>query len=144
MEAAKVSTVWMRSTRFMPTLATTQSKILNPISQWRGGSGAIRAFTFLDDAGFALEGEGHAFQPWGFDGGQDGFEAELTLVHGDGTTSSLPSKVPYFKVKAGEKLVSTGPSGGAYGDPSLRNSDDVDADVADVLLSRQAAKKLFG
>ncbi|MEM6565217.1 MAG: hydantoinase B/oxoprolinase family protein [Pseudomonadota bacterium] len=112
--------------------------------QWRGGIGAIRAFTFLDDAGFSLEGEGHAFKPWGFDGGQDGFEAELTLVHGDGTTSSLPSKVPYFKVKAGEKLVSTGPSGGAYGDPSLRNSDDVEADVADGLLSRQAAKKLFG
>ncbi|MEM6896717.1 MAG: hydantoinase B/oxoprolinase family protein, partial [Pseudomonadota bacterium] len=54
--------------------------------RWRGGIGAIREFTFLDEAGFSLEGEGHAFRPWGFDGGEDGYEASLTLVHPDGST----------------------------------------------------------
>jgi N-methylhydantoinase B len=38
--------------------------------QWRSGIGAIQEFTFLDDAGVSLEGDGHAFQPWGVDGGQ--------------------------------------------------------------------------
>ena len=112
--------------------------------QWRGGIGAIREFTFLDEAGFSLEGEGHAFKPWGFDGGADGYEAELTLVHTDGTSTSLPSKVPYFKVKAGEKLVSVGPSGGGYGDPRLRPAEAVADDVADGLLSEETSKTIFG
>lgn len=112
--------------------------------QWRGGVGAIREFTFLDEAGFSLEGEGHAFQPWGFEGGQDGFKATLELVHTDGSTTDLPSKVPYFKVKAGEKLVSTGPSGGGYGDPALRAPEAVARDVADGLISEKMARELFG
>jgi len=112
--------------------------------QWRGGIGAIREFTFLDEAGFSLEGEGHAFQPWGFEGGQDGFKAMLKLVHTDGSITDLPSKVPYFKVKTGEKLVSTGPSGGGYGDPASRQPEAVARDVADGLLSEKMARELFG
>ena len=111
--------------------------------QWRGGIGAIREFTFLDDAGFSLEGEGHAFEPWGFDGGQSGHKAHLKLLHTDGTSTSLPSKVPYFTVKAGETLVSTGPSGGGYGNPELRKRAAIDRDIADGLISLKTAKKLF-
>ena len=111
--------------------------------QWRGGIGAIREFTFLDDAGFSLEGEGHAFEPWGFDGGQSGYKAHLKLLHTDGTSTSLPSKVPYFTVKAGETLVSTGPSGGGYGNPKLRKRAAIDRDIADGLISLKTAKKLF-
>lgn len=112
--------------------------------QWRGGIGAIREFTFLDEAGFSLEGEGHAFQPWGLEGGQDGFKAMLKLVHTDGSITDLPSKVPYFKVKAGEKLISTGPSGGGYGDPALRAPEAVVRDVADGLISEKTASEIFG
>ncbi|MEL6170261.1 MAG: hydantoinase B/oxoprolinase family protein [Pseudomonadota bacterium] len=111
--------------------------------EWRGGIGAIREFTFLDEAGFSLEGEGHAFEPWGFDGGADGHKAELTLVHTDGTTTSLPSKVPYFKVKAGETLVSTGPSGGGYGDPKRRSREAIENDVQDGLVTKALAEDMF-
>jgi len=112
--------------------------------QWRGGIGTVREFVFLDDAGFSLEGDGHAFEPWGFDGGADGHVASLTLVHTDGTTQALPSKVPYFKVNAGDKLVSYGPCGGGYGDAALRAPEAVAADVAEGLISAQKAKELFG
>lgn len=111
--------------------------------QWRGGIGAIREFTFLDEAGFSLEGEGHAFKPWGFDGGEDGFEAELALVHIDGTITDLPSKVPYFKVKAGEKLVSVGPSGGGYGDPGQRPAHAIADDVADGLITEEISRVIY-
>jgi N-methylhydantoinase B/oxoprolinase/acetone carboxylase alpha subunit len=47
--------------------------------QWRGGLGAIREFTYLDDGGASVEGEGHKFAPWGFAGGQAGFPAELVV-----------------------------------------------------------------
>ncbi|MEM8694232.1 MAG: hydantoinase B/oxoprolinase family protein [Pseudomonadota bacterium] len=111
--------------------------------EWRGGIGAIREFTFLDEAGFSLEGEGHAFEPWGFEGGAPGHKAELTLVHTDGTTTSLPSKVPYFKVKAGETLVSTGPSGGGYGDPKRRSHETINEDILDGLITRSLANDMF-
>jgi N-methylhydantoinase B len=111
--------------------------------QWRGGIGAIREFTFLDDAGFSLEGDGHAFEPWGFDGGADGHTASLTLVRLDGSEQVLPSKVPYFKVKAGDRLVSYGPCGGGYGDAALRPSAAIEADVADGLIAADVARGLF-
>tara|TARA_B100000768_G_C11274391_1_gene375109 strand:- start:1093 stop:2820 length:1728 start_codon:yes stop_codon:yes gene_type:complete len=111
--------------------------------QWRGGIGAIREFMFLDDAGFSLEGDGHAFKPWGFDGGSDGHVASLTLVRPDGTEQILPSKVPYFKVKAGDKLVSYGPCGGGYGDAQLRPHRAIDADIKDGLIAKELAEKLF-
>lgn len=112
--------------------------------QWRGGLGAIREFRFLDNAGFSLEGDGHAFEPWGFDGGSPGHVASLTLVRADGTEQELPSKVPYFKVSAGDKLVSYGPCGGGYGDPALRSKDAIEADVADGLITQDTARHLFG
>jgi N-methylhydantoinase B len=111
--------------------------------RWRGGIGAIREFTFLDDAGFSLEGEGHALAPWGFDGGADGLTASLTLKRPDGTEQILPSKVLYFKVKAGDKLVSFGPCGGGYGDASLRPSEAIATDVADGLIASDVARGLF-
>lgn len=111
--------------------------------QWRGGLGAIREFRFLEEAGFSLEGEGHGFAPWGFDGGADGHVASLTLVGADGTERALPSKVPYLKVNAGDRLVSYGPCGGGYGDAALRPADAIAADVANGLISAEQARALF-
>ena len=52
--------------------------------QWRGGLGAVREFTYLEDGGASVEGEGHKFEPWGFAGGQAGFPAELVVRRADG------------------------------------------------------------
>ena len=76
--------------------------------QWRGGIGAVREFMFLDDAGFSLEGDGHAFQPWGSDSGADGHVASLTLVRPDGTRQELPSKVPSSRSRLGTGSSLTG------------------------------------
>ena len=111
--------------------------------QWRGGIGAIREFMFLDDAGFSLEGDGHAFEPWGFDGGLDGYVASLKLIRSDGTEQNLPSKVPYFEVKAGDKLVSYGPCGGGYGDARLRSYNAIEADLQDGLITKGFAEHFF-
>src|ERR1700719_4988291 len=47
--------------------------------KWRGGIGSIREFAFLSDGAFSVEGEGHKYRPWGFDGGADGSTASLSL-----------------------------------------------------------------
>ncbi|MBC7740353.1 MAG: hydantoinase B/oxoprolinase family protein [Candidatus Saccharibacteria bacterium] len=68
-----------------------------PPGQWRGGIGTTREFTFLSDASFSIEGDGHAFKPWSLLGGADGHVASLTLVAPDLTPRALPSKVPYAR-----------------------------------------------
>lgn len=94
----------------------------------RGGIGTVREFTFLTDGAFSVEGDGHKYKPWGYDGGEDGYTASLKLINKAGGETDLVSKVPYHKIKAGDHLISRGPSGGGYGNP-------FDRDPAAVLLT---------
>ena len=112
--------------------------------QWRGGIGTVREFSFLSDAGFSIEGDGHAYAPWGFVGGAEGHVASLTLISPDGTARALPSKVPYARVKAGDRLISTGPCGGGYGPPFQRDPAAVLRDVLDGLIPEATAARDYG
>src|SRR5215470_6710872 len=78
--------------------------------QWRGGLGAVREFTYLDEGGVSVEGEGHKFDPWGFAEGQMGFPAKLMVRRAGGEEESLPSKVPYMRARAGDCFIVVGPS----------------------------------
>ena len=111
--------------------------------EFRGGIGSVREFTYLGDGGFSIEGDGHKYRPWGFDGGTDGQPAQLDQISG-GKTQSMPSKVPYKKAKAGDRLTSYGPSGGGYGDPFKRDPAAVLENVLDGLLSAEIAKAHYG
>ncbi len=112
--------------------------------EWRGGIGSVREFTFLTDAGFAVEGDGHKYAPWGFEYGWAGKTAQLQLLTRDGKDTDLVSKVPYHKVKAGDRLVSFGPCGGGYGDPFARDPAAVLDNVLDGLIGAEAAKDQYG
>jgi len=112
--------------------------------QWRGGIGTVRQFTCLADGGFSIEGDGHRFRPWGFDGGTDGKTASLTLIDKAGKQTPLVSKVPYHKVKAGDHLISFGPCGGGYGDPLKRDPEAVLFDVLEGYISPEQAKVDYG
>ncbi|HXO90972.1 MAG TPA: hydantoinase B/oxoprolinase family protein [Stellaceae bacterium] len=112
--------------------------------EWRGGLGSVREFVYLSDGGASVEGEGHEFAPWGFAGGEPGRPAELRLVRRDGTAEMLPSKVPHMQIRAGEKFVCVGPAGGGYGDPLARDPARVRDDVANGLLSAEAACRDYG
>ena len=112
--------------------------------QWRGGLGSIREFTFLADGGASIEGEGHRFPPWGFNGGNDGEPAALQRVGADREVDALPSKVPYTEARAGDSFVCVGPAGGGYGDPLKRDPARVLDDVLDGIISRDAAARDYG
>jgi N-methylhydantoinase B len=111
--------------------------------QWRGGIGAVREFTFLTDGGFSVEGEGHKYRPWGFGGGADGTTGSLHLST-DGGVVDLVSKVPYHKIRAGDRIVAHGPSGGGYGNPLMRNPQAVLGDVLDGYLTAEDAHAAYG
>jgi N-methylhydantoinase B len=112
--------------------------------EWRGGLGSVREFAYLSDGGASVEGEGHAFAPWGLGGGKPGSPAELRLVRQNGTVEMLPSKVPHMQIRAGERFTCIGPAGGGYGDPLVRDPALVRDDVADGLLSTEVARRDYG
>ena len=112
--------------------------------EWRGGLGSVREFSYLSNGGASVEGEGHAFAPWGLGGGKPGSPAELRLVKQDGAVEMLPSKVPHMQIRAGERFTCIGPAGGGYGDPLVRDPALVRDDVADGLLSTEAARRDYG
>ena len=112
--------------------------------RWRGGLGSIREFEYLSDGGGSVEGEGHAYRPWGFRGGGDGQPSSLELVRSNGASTSLPSKVPHTVVKAGDRFVCEGPAGGGYGDPLERDSAQVLDDVLDGFISAETAERDYG
>ena len=111
---------------------------------WRGGISSVRDFSYLVDGGFSVEGEGHKYRPWGFLGGNDGETADLQLVSVSGERTALPSKVPYRKVRAGDRLVAYGPSGGGYGEPFARDPRKVLDDVLDGYIDADAARAAYG
>lgn len=104
----------------------------------------MREFTYLAEGGFSVEGDGHKYRPWGFDGGTDGETASLTLIDRSGAEQGLVSKVPYYKAKAGDRLCSQGPCGGGYGNPFERDPDAVLADVLDGYISASRAASDYG
>lgn len=110
----------------------------------RGGVGAIRAFQFLEDGGFSVEGEGHKFPPWGFLGGAQGKPAELHLIHPDGSDEALVSKVPYRPAAAGDTFLAVGPSAGGYGPAFERDPAAVLDDVLDGIVSIESANDFYG
>jgi N-methylhydantoinase B len=112
--------------------------------EWRGGIGSVREFTYLTDGGFSVAGDGQKYRPWGFGGGSDGYPGELTMIAKTGARASLPSKVPYQKVKQGDRLLAHGPSGGGYGDPFHRDPAAVLDNVLDGLFSPEVAREHYG
>ena len=112
--------------------------------RWRGGIGTVREFQMLVDGGFSVEGDGHRFRPWGFDGGAEGHVARLQLIDTEENASDLVSKVPYHRLRKGERLRSLGPCGGGYGDPLARAPEDVLDDVLDGLITAEAARAEYG
>jgi N-methylhydantoinase B len=112
--------------------------------KWRGGFSMIKQVRFLTDGGVAVEGEGHAFPPWGFSGGEDGRTAAFLLEASDGRRIEMPSKIPYRAVRAGDTVTAIGAAGGGYGSPLERDPEAVAMEVRDGLISEEAARSRYG
>jgi N-methylhydantoinase B len=127
-------------------LRVTQYELLEDragAGKWRGGLGSVREIEFLDDAGCSLEGDGSVWAPPGVFGGLDGTPGAVLLNRGTERALELPSKFPYRKAAAGDRLCLISPCGGGYGEPRERDQDAVRADLADGLVSRDSARQLY-
>ena len=99
--------------------------------RWRGGLGSVREFEFLEDGGFSLEGDGNSIPPPGLFGGGPGATGSVLMNPGTADEASLPSKIPYRRVRRGEVLRLLAPCGGGYGDPADRDPAALRRDRAD-------------
>jgi N-methylhydantoinase B len=127
-------------------LRVTQYELLEDragAGTWRGGLGSTREIEFLEDAGCSLEGDGSLWAPPGLFGGRDGTPGAVILNRGTEREQELPSKFPYRKAAAGDRLCLISPCGGGYGDPLERDEDAVRADLADRYVSRESARALY-
>jgi N-methylhydantoinase B len=111
--------------------------------RWRGGLGSIRDTQFTEPGGFSIEADGNKWAPRGLFGGADGTPGAIVLNPGTEREESLPSKIPYRKVAAGDVIRTVGPSAGGYGDPRERDPRVVHQDVLDGLLSEKTARAQY-
>ncbi|MGN6167164.1 MAG: hydantoinase B/oxoprolinase family protein [Solirubrobacteraceae bacterium] len=112
--------------------------------RWRGGLGTVREVEFLDAAGYSLEGDGSVWAPPGLFGGQPGAPGAVSVNPGSGDERELPSKFPYRRAAAGDRLRLMSPCGGGYGDPLERDRDAVRADVSEGYVSPESAREKYG
>jgi N-methylhydantoinase B len=112
--------------------------------RWRGGLGSIREFVFIEPTGYSVEGDGSVYAPPGLFGGGEGTRGAVILNRGSDREVELPSKFPYRKSSAGERLCLIGPCGGGYGDPAERDPDAVQEDVLDGFVGEDAARESYG
>jgi N-methylhydantoinase B len=105
--------------------------------RWRGGLGSIREFEFTEAGGFSIEGDGCKHAPPGLFDGRDGTPGAVVLDPGTDAEVELPSKLPYRKAAAGERLRLVGPSGGGYGDPRQRDPEAIRADMLDGYVRKE-------
>ena len=103
----------------------------------------MRLFEFLDDGAISIEGDGHKYEPWGFDGGASGSTAEINLVGKSNNKSSLPSKIPYKPIPGGTKIEVLGPNGGGYGSQSERDPEMIKSDLENEIITEKTAKEKY-
>lgn len=109
--------------------------------RWRGGLGSVRDVEFTEPGGFSIEADGNKWPPLGLFGGKDGTAGSIVLNPDTDRGESLPSKIPYRKVDAGETIRTVAPSAGGYGEPTERDVDAIREDIIDGFVSEESAKR---
>ena len=112
--------------------------------KWRGGMSSIKGVMFLADGAAAVEGEGHKYRPWGFDGGGEGQTAKLVYAPEGGVPTELPSKLQNVPARAGDHLTCYGAGGGGFGDAHARAPQDVLDDIIDGYITPETARAAYG
>jgi N-methylhydantoinase B len=109
--------------------------------QHRGGNGLSVAYRFLNDGNIAIHDERWLTYPWGVNGGTPGQRSTKILKRADGTQQILPAKCDGVEVKEGDLLYFNTWGGGGWGDPFLRDCNNVLDDVNRGLVSIEGAKR---
>lgn len=113
--------------------------------QFRGGLGLVREWR-LEAAEGSLSTNFERFRhaPYGIKGGAPGSLSRTTVTHPDGSKASLRSKVSGIPLKRGDIVSIETSGGGGYGDPASRDPQRHARDLAEGLVTPEAAGSLYG
>jgi N-methylhydantoinase B len=109
----------------------------------RGGRGLVREYRMLSDGSLTVGFGRHLAPPWGTAGGRDGSPNYVEVVGADGTTDRF-GKVARRPLQAGDLVRLVTGTGGGYGDPRERERDEVEADLADGIITERDAREIYG
>lgn len=111
--------------------------------EFRGGTGVDYVVRIEEPAVFSLRGEGlRTRSGFGVQGGRDGAEARITIDPGTPAERQLPQYAILTLGPCVFRLESA--AGGGWGDPRRRRREAVLRDVADGILSPEAALRDYG
>jgi len=111
--------------------------------RYRGGAASVREYKILEDAEVQSACERYEHDLYGLGDGETGTPGSARVHRADGSVESLGATAR-FSVAAGDRLVTHTVGGGGYGDPRDRDSEAVRRDVADGLVSPDAARDCYG
>jgi N-methylhydantoinase B len=114
--------------------------------EWRGGTSAVREYTFLTEAQVTTESERHSDvdPPPGVRGGTNGRTGRFWHIRPDREPERLPSKINAHRFAAGDSIVIEGVTSGGYGDPLDRAPARAFEDLLDGLISEAQATDVYG
>ena len=112
--------------------------------EYRGGCGIERSWMLtVPRATLSILAERTKVKPWGLQGGEPGALGEYILVKWNGDIIKLPSKCT-VQMEKGDSLIVHTPGGGGFGDLKKRDPEKVKRDVANGLVSVEAALRIYG
>jgi len=112
--------------------------------EYRGGCGIERSWMLtVPRATLSILAERTKVKPWGLQGGEPGALGEYILVKWNGDIFKLPSKCT-VQMEKGDSLIIHTPGGGGFGDLKKRDPEKVKRDVANGLVSVEAALRIYG
>jgi N-methylhydantoinase B len=108
--------------------------------RFRGGMGLYRQVR-IEGHECRTYIHGSRFQqgPWGLDGGMEGGRASFTFSNG----VEFPAKARAV-IRDGQRVFITTPGSGGYGDPKLRDPEQVRRDLAEERISPEVARTIYG
>jgi len=113
--------------------------------RWRGGLGVITEFVIgSDDTQVVTFGDGDVEPALGAHGGGPGTLNQIWLRYPDGRQYLCTTKDLVRGVPGGTLYHQDAGGGGGYGDPKERSAAKVAREVRNEIISRQAARELYG
>jgi len=109
----------------------------------RGGFGIELTYRCLQACKVNINLERTHTAPWGLHGGADGAVNKAVIQRADGTEQWV-KKGTEIDLKAGDRVTFYTAGGGGYGDPKARDRAAVAQDLAEGLISPEAAETIYG
>lgn len=109
----------------------------------RGGLGILREYEILADGIFFYSSFGRSrTEPWGLEGGEPGGLNHVEVESGG--TVERGARIPFRRLRAGDRVRVVTGSGGGYGDPLGRSPATVLEDVRNGYVDLDTARDVYG